>query len=124
MKLDEDAPALAVHGARHRLPAAHLGLVEEARDAGVTEAVGGGRGALRDDEAGLGALGVVRGHDLAGHVADRPVAGHRRHDDAVPELDAAEPVRGEQKIFGHSISLFRVRGTEASVLFYTMRASF
>jgi hypothetical protein len=75
----------------HELPAAHLRVVEQARDARVAEAVRRGRGAFGDDQARGGALAVVLGHEGVGGIGfDRAAAGHGRHDETVAEASERE----------------------------------
>jgi hypothetical protein len=68
-ELDENVAAVVVYGLRDALPVGGLLLVEQAGNAGVAQAVGRGRHAFGDDEAGGGALAVVLSHQLVGEVA-------------------------------------------------------
>ena len=105
-QLHEDLSALGVDRVGDSLPSAHLGFIEEARDARVAEAVGRRRGALGDDQAGRRALAVVLGHQGVGRVGiDGAAARHRRHDGAVGELNRGRHERFEE----HGSSLFDSR---------------
>ena len=86
-----------MHGVGHLAPAGDL---RRGGDPGLTAvglALGARPGALGDDQAGLGALGVVIDHQLAGYALRvGAVARHRRHHDAVGELEFAHPHRAEE----------------------------
>ena len=100
-ELRDDRAAARVHGVGDQAPARDLLVGVQARRARVALADRGGLRALGDDQPGAGALGVVlgvqRGRDAAGAGA---VARHRRHHEAVGELELAEAVGGEQ-VRGH-----------------------
>jgi len=98
--LQHDAPAGGVHRVGDLLPAGDLGV---GVDAGLVPEGGVARHRHRrlgDQQAGAGALGVVGGHQLTGHVAVLgAAAGQRRHQNAVGQDEVAGLERGEQ--IGH-----------------------
>ena len=90
-QLHDDLPALGMHGVGGQPPTADMLGSVESRDAAIAEPVGRGRGPLGDDQAGRGALRVVLRHQgVRGIVIDGTTARHRRHDDAVVELQRAD----------------------------------
>ena len=99
-ELREDAPALFVDGARDLAPALDLRVVEEAGNTRVAETIFAGRDALGDDEPSARALTVIGRHQVIGHVAERAIAGHRRHDDAVLKGRRTEGIGRKQAAHG------------------------
>jgi hypothetical protein len=99
--LQHDAPARPMHRLGREAPAVNLGLAVDAGfmpEGGV--ALHRHRG-LRDQQASTRPLGVVLGHQGAGHmVVFRPAAGEGRHPDPVGCLQGADAQRGEQ--VGHA----------------------
>ncbi len=89
-ELHEDLAVLCVDGRRGGLPRVRLRRVEQPGDAWVAQAVGAGRGALGDDQAGRRALAIVRGHQCIRRVLGcGPAACQWRHHHAVGELQRA-----------------------------------
>ena len=87
-QLHEHLATLGVDRIDDGLPAAHLRVVEEPRDARIAQAVGRRRRALGNDQTGRGPLAVVLGHQGVGRVGiDRAIARHWRHDGAVGKPD-------------------------------------
>ena len=96
-ELHHDLAALSVHGVGHQLPALNLLVVVEPGDAGIAQAIGRRRGALRDDEAGRGPLLVVGGHQgVGGGRLHGAAAGHGVHDGAVGQRERAQRKRFKQ----------------------------
>ena len=100
--LQHDAPAGGMHRVGDLLPAGDLGL---GVDAGLVPEGGVAlhrHRRLGDQQAGAGALGVVGGHQLAGHVAGFGAAARERgHQDAVGQGELAGLQRGEE--IGHGV---------------------
>jgi len=102
-ELQEDAPAGLVDRVGHFFPALDLFVGMDAGRARVALALRRHLGGLTYDEGGIGALPVVRGVHLGGHVARRrPVAGERRHRHAVrkregPEVHVVEEGRSHEE---------------------------
>ena len=98
--LKHDSPTGGMHRVGHLLPAGDLCL---RMDAGLVPEGGVAfhrHRRLGDEQAGAGALGVVGGHQLTGHVAVLgAAAGQRRHQNAVGQDEVAGLERGEQ--IGH-----------------------
>ncbi len=95
--LQHDASAARMHGLGDLAPAVDLRRRGDARLAAIGLPGGTRPGAFGDDQAGGGALGVVRHHQLAGHAPGvGAVARHRRHHDAVGQLELAQPQRAEK----------------------------
>ena len=90
-----------MHRVDHPLPAGERGSAVEERDARV---IAGRRAvdhrALRQDQThlALGATPVVGGDVLARHALRRERTRHRRHDDAVLQLERLQPKGLEQGI--------------------------
>lgn len=102
-ELQEDAPAGGVHRLGHVAPATDLVIGPDAGGVGIAYAHRRDRGGLAEDQAGIGALGVVLGHQGVGHAAFiGAAAGQRRHDDAVGQLEVAEHDGIEQSSHGTS----------------------
>ena len=92
-ELAEHEAALGVHRVRHELPALRLRGVVDAGRAREAAAVLADDGGLGDEQAGVGAVGVVLGVVDSGHGARaRAAARQRRHDDGVAQGVAAEAV--------------------------------
>ena len=88
--LHVDAPALGVHGGGDLLPGGHLLWRVDTRLCDEGRGVGGHHGALSDQQATAGTLGVVLGHEGVGHVARIcACAGQRREQDAVRNRESA-----------------------------------
>jgi hypothetical protein len=85
-QLHHDVSALRMHGIGDAAPASGLGVGVEARHVGIALALRADRCGFGNEQACAGALGVVAGHQCVGHIAGRAVAGQRRHDDAVFQL--------------------------------------
>jgi hypothetical protein len=89
-QLHEDLAALGVYGRRRGLPRVHLLRVVQPGDAGIAQAIGAGRGAFGDDQTGRRTLPVVGGHQRIRCVPGRrATAGHRRHHDAVGQMQGS-----------------------------------
>jgi hypothetical protein len=89
--LQEDAPAGLVHRVGHVLPAGHLGGRVDARLVPEGGVALHGHGGLGDEQAGTGALGVVGGHQVTGHVVVLgAAAGQGGHQDAVGQRQGAD----------------------------------
>ena len=95
-QLYEYLAARLVHGLVHALPARHLLLRKHAGNAGIAQTVGGRRGAFGDDKARIGAQSVILFHQFVRYVAGGARTRHRRHDDAVFQLQFAQGGWGEQ----------------------------
>jgi len=107
-ELHEDPAVLLVDRVGDQAPAGDLGVGVQAGGVRVALADGRRLGALGDDEAGAGALGVVLGVDRGrGGALAGAVAGHRRHDEAVLQLKLAQLV-GRKKVDAHGGSLSRL----------------
>ena len=91
----------------HPLPARYLLGAVDPGGPGVALAQRVYLGAFADDEAGLGALGVIGGHDGVGHVTGLAGtgAGHGGHDDAVVKVQLAQTQRAEQVVVAHFVFL-------------------
>ncbi len=89
-QLREYLAAGRVNGVGDLFPAGDLRVGKQARNARIAEAVGRRRRALGDDQPGCGTLGIIGRHQVIGHIADRPAARHRRHDDGVGQVKRAE----------------------------------
>jgi hypothetical protein len=88
-QLHHDVAVLCMHGIGDAAPTRRLSLGVQARHLCIALALRAhGRG-FGNEQASAGALGVVAGHHRIGHVAGRAVAGQRRHDDAVFQLQVA-----------------------------------
>ena len=104
-ELGDDPPAARVHGVGDQAPAGDLRVGVQARGARVALADRRGLGALGDDQAGAGALGVVLGVERGRRAAlAGAVARHRRHHEAVGELELTQPV-GREQVRGHGSSV-------------------
>ena len=108
-QLREDQPAGSVDLVNHLPPSGERRLPEHFGHGKFGQARIADRGrvshgnALGDDQRDviLGAPAVVGGHIGSRHAVGRPVARHRRHDDAVLEGHAVvQPQRREQRIGG------------------------
>jgi hypothetical protein len=96
-RLQKDFAAGLMHGRGDALPARHLFGRMDAGRADVTDALRADLGRLGDDQAGARALRVIGDRQWVRHVAgNRAAARHRGHDDAVGELELAEPIRRKQ----------------------------
>ena len=105
-KLQEDPPASLVHGLRDLLPTGDLGVVVDAWGPGVALAFGADLAGFADDQAGVGALGVVAGVQFAGDIAwQAALAGQGRHHQAVGQGQGAELQRREQVFNRHRTSI-------------------
>ena len=120
-----DTRLLAVHRVGDAAPGSDLFRRRDAGLAAIGLAGDARPGPLGDDQAGAGTLGVVRDHLVAGHaVGMGAVARHRRHHDAVAELEIAQPQGLHQshqrtRIFGagvprRMVSRKRSRGAGAA----------
>ena len=89
-QLHEHPGAERPHGIGHQLPAGDLLGRKQAGNARVAETVWRGRGALRDDQPGRGALRVVLRHQRVRDVARGAAASHRRHHEAVLQAQRSE----------------------------------
>lgn len=89
-ELQEDLPSLVVHRISDLFPTLYLLGREGPRNSGVSQAIGGGRCAFRNDQAGGSALGIVFSHEIVRNVADGAAAGHGRHYDMVAQVYRAE----------------------------------
>jgi hypothetical protein len=90
-QLQDDPAASLVHGVGGQFPAFHLRVVPDAGRVRVAHALGRDRRGLGDDQAGIGALAVVLGHQRIGHAAFTGAAARERgHDDAVGQRESAE----------------------------------
>ena len=90
-ELDDDPPTGIVDRIDDASPPGDLLVGVDAGRQHVALPVVGGLGALGDDERGRGALGVVLGVQLGGHALGcRAVTGHRRHREAVIEMDLSD----------------------------------
>ena len=90
-ELQEDAPALGVHGGSDLLPAGDLFVGVDARGIRVAMAAGRDRGGLGDDQAGAGALGVLFGHQVRRDVGPFGTATRQRsHQDAVRQREGTD----------------------------------
>ncbi len=77
-QLQEDAAAVGMHRIRHGLPAGGLLVAVDAGGGDVALAFGRDLGCLGNDQAGAGALGVVRGVQRMRHVAVTGAAARQR----------------------------------------------
>ncbi|MCY1204191.1 hypothetical protein D9M72_157140 [compost metagenome] len=99
-ELDEDPAAGAMHCVGGALPSCDLlGRVDPWR-VQVAAALSRDLGAFGDDQAGAGTLGVIRGHIRRRDGVDCPGACHRRHDDAIWQLQAGKVIRIEEGCHG------------------------
>ena len=90
-QLHHETPARAVDGVGDAGPAGLLGVVDDARLAGVGARLPARVAALGDDQARRGALAVVLDVQVVRHARlPGAQARQRRHDDAVGERDVAE----------------------------------
>ncbi|KAG1244739.1 hypothetical protein G6F68_015328 [Rhizopus microsporus] len=89
-QLSHDQAILGVHGGGDLAPALDLLGGPQARRVRIAHALRrDGRG-FGQDHAGVGALGVVLDHQVAGHAAFvGALARQRRHDDAVAQREVA-----------------------------------
>ena len=118
-ELGEDGAPLGVHGIGHPFPASDLLGAVDPRRPGVALAHGVDLGAFADDQARLGALGVVARHHGVGHITrlTGTGAGHGGHDDAVGKVQLAEAQRAEQVIVAHlEFLMVEVRPLYAAIL--------
>ena len=115
-ELQQDAPALRVHGIDDRLPALHLIARPDARRAGIADAHGLHRGRLGQDHARRRPLRVVLAHQAVRHAPRHggAVARQRRHDDAVGKLQLADGERLKQLAHDHLISRMTVAPAASS----------
>jgi hypothetical protein len=124
-ELQHDQPAVRVHRVGDAAPGSDLFRRRDAGLAAIGLADDARPSPLGDDQAGAGTLGVVRNHLVAGHaVGMGAVARHRRHHDAVAELEIAQPQGLHQshqrtRIFGagvprRMVSRKRSRGAGAA----------
>ena len=96
-ELQEDPPALGVHGVGDLAPAVDLRLGVDAGRVLIALALLRDLGGLGDEQAGRRALAVVRGGEIAGHQPGAgAVARQRRHHGPVGNVIATEPVGLEQ----------------------------
>lgn len=90
-ELQEDAPLTAMHRRSDTRPCRHLFVGPDARRARIAARLRRNVGRLGDDQAGTGALRIVIGCIVGLHAGIvRAAPRHRRHDDAVFQLQAAE----------------------------------
>jgi hypothetical protein len=79
-QLGDDSPAGAAHGLDYRLPSFDLVLVPQARRMRPAEPFSADPGRFADKKSGLGALGLIFGHDRGRHrFPGRSGAGQRGH---------------------------------------------
>ena len=96
-ELHEDAAAPTMHGLGDEPPAGDLLGRMDAGRTRIALPLGRDLRALGDDQSGTGTLRVVFGVERLGHIAGAgPVAGHRRHDDAVGHVNCRD-FRGFKK---------------------------
>ena len=96
-KLRENLAAGAMHRLGHLEPTRHLLVGMDAGGADVADALRAYLGRLGDDQAGPGTLGVIGGGERIWHIAfERTAARHRRHHQAVPQLQSSEAIGGQQ----------------------------
>lgn len=89
-QLHDDGSTRRMHGIGDPAPARDLLGIEESGDARIAKSIGRGRGALGDDQAGTGALGIVFAHHVIGAIGhDGTAACQRGHDDAVAQTQGA-----------------------------------
>jgi len=95
-ELAVDAPACGVDSVGNPPPARDLVLPPDARPVNDALALLGDRRAFSDDQASVGALGIIFGHQRRRHIV---IAGararHCRHPDAVLQVKAVEIHRCE-----------------------------
>ena len=104
-ELEEDQPALGVHGVGRELPAFdHLVGVDARRLAPAVGLLGDGD-ALRDDQARRTALGVVFGHQAVRQaIGPGSASRHGGHHDPVPQSQVAK-VEGLEESTVHGLLL-------------------
>ncbi len=90
-ELSDHAAALGAHRLGDGAPPDDLRLAVQSRRTAVTLAMDAWLRALADDQPGTGALAVILDVERSWHIAlARSAARHRRHHDAVGELQLAE----------------------------------
>jgi len=90
-ELQQHPSAPLMDGLSDRLPCLYLRVGPDPRRERVADGLRRDVGRLADDEGGIGALGVVVGGvGRNAPVVVGPAAGHRRHDDAVGEIEVAD----------------------------------
>jgi hypothetical protein len=113
-ELQENEPAVLVHRAGHVAPPLDLLVAENTRRVRVTLAVRADDRCFADDQARFVAARVVAGALLGRHqVHARHGAGHRRHHDAIGQLQAAE-LGGLEDVFAHESPFDARRPREGS----------
>ena len=96
-ELREDRAAFVVHGRGDLPPAVERLVAEEPRHPGRAAGRLVDVGALGDQQAERGRAATVVGRDvIAGNPVRRELPRHRRHREAVAELEPADADRGEQ----------------------------
>ena len=102
--LHHDRSAARVDGVGDRAPAGGLLVRVDARRVGKALRLRAHRDAFGDDHARRSALGVIFGVERGRRMAGAgPHSGHRRHHDAVAQLESAELQRLEKDFDGHGI---------------------
>ena len=93
-ELHDDFAASGMYRCSDRLPGLHLFFAPDAGHVGVALSLVTDGGGFGNDQScpilGVGALGVVGGHQGRGHGTGCAVAGERGHDNAVGNGDGAE----------------------------------
>ena len=101
-QLGDDPAACLMDCIGDEAPALDLRLVPQAGRVRPAEPFAADAGGFRDDQAGIGALRIIFGHERIGNrLAVGAGPRQRRHDDAVAKLDRAE--RNRIKQAGHEV---------------------
>jgi hypothetical protein len=97
--LGEDETARVVHRIGDGFPAFDLRVGEQTRHSRPAATAFADEDAFADDETCRGALPVILGHQRRGNVSavGGASSGQRRHDDPIPEVQIANPVRRHQR---------------------------
>jgi hypothetical protein len=100
-QLYDDGPALGMHRVSNLSPAGDLRVAIAAGRAGVALRLGGNLGRLGDDQARGRALAIVVGRESARRETwAGAVAGQRRHDNPVGELESSNLHTVKQRLCG------------------------
>ena len=98
-ELHDDGSALGVDGIRHLAPAGDLRLVIATGGMGIALRLLGNLRRLGDDQPRRCPLTVLfRGKRARHQPGAGAIAGERRHDDAVVQLEGADPRRREKRV--------------------------
>ncbi|ELS53813.1 putative NADH:flavin oxidoreductase/NADH oxidase [Streptomyces viridochromogenes Tue57] len=97
LELKEHPPAACPHGLGHLTPSGHVPVGVHRGDVRIRLPGRVRCRCLADDQAGGGALGIVRDHQVGGGaVGLRAVAGERRHHEVVGKVEPAQPGRCQE----------------------------